>query len=80
MRNRLIQLRSDRGLTKTGLAEKLGVSRQTVISIEQGRYDPSMTLLFAIADLFDITHVAELKEILDADHTPDGETTAAADR
>lgn len=49
MNNTLRQLRTERGLTQQQLAEALGVSRQTVISIESGKYDPSLPLAFKIA-------------------------------
>ena len=52
MRNRLPELRADKGWTQAELAERLGVSRQTVISIERGRFDPSLPLAFQIADVF----------------------------
>lgn len=52
MRNLLPQLRAERRLTQAGLAELLGVSRQTVISIEKGKYDPSLPLAFDIAAVF----------------------------
>lgn len=40
------------GLTQDDLAEKLDVSRQTIISLEKGRYNPSLRLAFKIADVF----------------------------
>ncbi len=46
--------RSDLGLTQAEVAEALGVSRQTVISIENGRYLPSLPLAFRIARLFGV--------------------------
>ncbi|MDX2116139.1 MAG: helix-turn-helix transcriptional regulator [Planctomycetota bacterium] len=49
MNNLLRQLRTERAWTQSELAERLGVSRQTVISIETGRYEPSLTLAFKIA-------------------------------
>jgi putative transcriptional regulator len=52
MRNILRELRAERGMTQADLAEKLNVSRQTVIAIETERYDPSLPLAFAIARLF----------------------------
>ena len=52
MNNRLKDLRAEHGMTQADLAAKLGVSRQTVIAIENGRYDPSLPLAFAIARLF----------------------------
>lgn len=54
MRNRIPQLRRDRGLSQAALAAALGVSRQTVISLEKGRYDPSLPLAFRIAREFDV--------------------------
>ena len=54
MKNRVAQLRSARGWTQVQLACELGVSRQTVISIERERFDPSLPLAFALAGLFDV--------------------------
>ena len=53
MKNLLRQLRAERGWTQADLAERLNVSRQTVIAIETGRYDPSLPLAFGIARVFD---------------------------
>ncbi|WP_436519690.1 helix-turn-helix transcriptional regulator [Actinoplanes sp. HUAS TT8] len=50
--NRIRVLRSEIGLTQADLAAKLGVTRQTVIAIEQGRYSPSLELAFQIARIF----------------------------
>lgn len=52
MKNRLRELRTDRGWSQGELAERLGVSRQTVNAIETGKYDPSLPLAFRIARLF----------------------------
>ncbi|RMI13939.1 helix-turn-helix transcriptional regulator [Cellulomonas triticagri] len=52
MRNSVPELRAAAGLTQSELAQRLEVSRQTVISIERGRYDPSLPLAFRIARLF----------------------------
>lgn len=52
MKNRLKQLRAERGMTQADLAARLNVSRQTVIAIETGRYDPSLPLAFSIAAVF----------------------------
>lgn len=52
MRNRLRVLRAERGWSQQDLAERLGVSRQSVNAIETGKYDPSLPLAFRIADLF----------------------------
>ena len=53
MENSLSEHRKARGLSQQGLAEALGVSRQTVISLEKGRYDPSLPLAFRLAKVFD---------------------------
>lgn len=55
MRNDLKELREAAGLSQAALAEALEVSRQTVNSIEKGRYDPSLPLAFTIAKFFDTT-------------------------
>jgi len=52
MKNRLRVLRAERGWSQQDLAERLGVSRQSVNAIETGRYDPSLPLAFRIADVF----------------------------
>lgn len=52
MTNRLRVLRAERDWSQADLAERLSVSRQTVNAIENGRYDPSLPLAFAIARLF----------------------------
>ncbi len=52
MKNRLEELRKQRGLTQEELANALEVSRQTIGSLENGRYNPSITLAFKIARFF----------------------------
>ena len=52
MNNRLPVLRAEKQWTQADLARLLDVSRQTVISLEKGRYDPSLPLAFKIAELF----------------------------
>ncbi|HTY64341.1 MAG TPA: helix-turn-helix transcriptional regulator [Acidobacteriota bacterium] len=52
MKNRVGELREERGWTKVDLGDRLGVSRQTIHAIETGRYDPSLPLALAIAKLF----------------------------
>jgi putative transcriptional regulator len=52
MRNRLRVLRAEAGWSQAALAERLGVSRQTVNALETGRYDPSLPLAFAISAVF----------------------------
>jgi putative transcriptional regulator len=53
MKNTIRDLRAARGWSQAHLAELLDVSRQTVIAIETGRYDPSLPLAFALAKLFE---------------------------
>ena len=53
MNNRLKVLRAERDWSQADLAERLGVSRQTVNALETGRYDPSLPLAFRIARIFD---------------------------
>lgn len=52
MRNRLRELRAARRWSQAELADRLGVSRQTVNALENGRYDPSLPLAFKIAEVF----------------------------
>lgn len=52
LKNRLEELRKSRSLRQDELGEALGVSRQTVISIEKGKYNPSILLAFKIANYF----------------------------
>ena len=52
MKNRLKVLRAERDWTQGDLADRVGASRQTVNSIETGKYDPSLPLAFKIARLF----------------------------
>ena len=52
MNNNIRDRRAERGWTQQDLAERLGVSRQTVIAVENGRYDPSLPLAMRIARQF----------------------------
>ena len=53
MENQLKQLREGRGMSQQDCANALGITRQTVISIEKGHFDPRLSLAFRIAELFD---------------------------
>ncbi len=55
MKNRLEELRRSRGIRQEELAEALEVSRQTIGSLENGRYNPSILLAFKIARYFDMS-------------------------
>jgi len=54
MKNNLPELRAQRGWTQADLAAKLKVSRQSVNAIETERYEPSISLAFVIAELFEL--------------------------
>ncbi len=53
--NSVQTLRQDKGLTQQELAEKVGVTRQTVISIEKGNYTPSVLLALKLAQVFNVS-------------------------
>ena len=55
MKNRLEEIRKAKGITKEELANAIEVSRQTVGSLENGRYNPSIILAFKIARFFDVS-------------------------
>jgi putative transcriptional regulator len=55
MRNQVREQRLQREMSQAELAAALGVSRQTIISIENGRYLPSLPLAFGISRFFDLT-------------------------
>ncbi|HKH28349.1 MAG TPA: helix-turn-helix transcriptional regulator [Sphingomicrobium sp.] len=52
MNNRVKDLRTERGWSQVELAEKIGISRQSVYAIESGKFDPSLPVAFRIAELF----------------------------
>ena len=55
MKNRIRDLRAERGWTQADLAARLEVSRNSVNAIENGKYDPSLPLAFKIAGIFKLT-------------------------
>jgi putative transcriptional regulator len=63
MRNSVKERRLERGLSQAELANVLGVSRQTVNSIETERYTPSLPLALALGRFFDV----QIEEMFDAD-------------
>jgi putative transcriptional regulator len=64
VKNRIKELRSDRGITQQDLAEKVDVTRQTIHYLEKGTYNPSLKLDLKIAKVFGIT-IEELFELED---------------
>ena len=64
VKNKLKVLRAERDWTQADLAEKVGISRQAVISIEKYKYTPSLELAFLLAKVFgvDVTDVFVLEE------------------
>ena len=55
MKNRIEAIRKERGIRQEDFAKAMGVSRQTISSLENGRYDPSILLAHKIAKLFDMS-------------------------
>ena len=55
MKNRIEEIRKERGIRQDEFAKLLGVSRQTISSLETGRYNPSISLAYKIAKYFGMT-------------------------
>ena len=55
MKNRIEELRNEKGIRQEELAKQLGVSRQTISSLENGRYNPSILLAYKVAVIFGLT-------------------------
>ena len=55
MKNRIESIRRERGILQTDLAKAMGVSRQTISSLENGRYNPSIMLAYKISRYFGMT-------------------------
>ena len=70
MRNRVRELRTQQGLTQEEIAERVGVSRQTIISIESGRYNPSILLAYKLARVFG----QSIEDLFFSEEQPDGES------
>ena len=75
MKNILPELRAQRGWTQGDLALHLSVSRQTVNAVETGRYEPSLSLAFAMAALFALP----IESIFQAQRQPQRFATPAPD-
>ncbi|MEZ0481582.1 MULTISPECIES: helix-turn-helix transcriptional regulator [Planococcus] len=67
MDNKLKELRETHGYSQDQLAKKLGVSRQTIISIEKGRYNPSLPLALQMGQIFE----TPVEDIFFLDGSPD---------
>ena len=68
MKNQLDELRRQHAIRQEDLAQALGVSRQTVISLEKGKYNPSLALAFKLARYFNLS----IEDIFDdSDECPD---------
>lgn len=68
MKNQLEELRRQHAIRQADLAQALGVSRQTVISLEKGKYNPSLALAFKLARYFNLS----IEDIFDdSDDCPD---------
>lgn len=63
MKNRIRVLRAERRWSQAELAAQVGVSRNSIISIENGHFDPSLSLAFAIADVFGL----RIEEVFERD-------------
>lgn len=59
MKNRIRELRKEKSMTQEDLSQLVGVSRQSIVAIETGKYNPSLKLAFKIAKQFDcpVEHV-----------------------
>ena len=55
MKNKIEEIRKERGIRQDDFAKSMGVSRQTISSLENGRYNPSITLAYKIAKYFGMT-------------------------
>jgi putative transcriptional regulator len=55
MKNRIRVLRAEREWSQADLAEKVGVSRNSINAVENGKFDPSLPLAFRIADVFGLS-------------------------
>ncbi|MHA2343553.1 MAG: helix-turn-helix transcriptional regulator [Candidatus Hodarchaeales archaeon] len=63
MKNRIIEKRKELRMTQQELADTVDVARQTIISLEQGRYNPSLKLAYAITKALKVRHIEDLFQI-----------------
>jgi putative transcriptional regulator len=64
MKNRIADLRAERAWTQADLAQRVGVSRQSINAIETGKFDPSLSVAFRLAKQFNLT----VEDIFTDDH------------
>lgn len=64
MKNRIPELRAERAWTQADVAQRIGVSRQTINAIETGKFDPSLPVAFRLARLFGLS----IEEVFTDDH------------
>jgi putative transcriptional regulator len=67
VKTKITQYRKELGLTQQDLAELVDVTRQTIISLEQGRYNPSLQLAYKITKTLNKKHVEDIFEIEEKD-------------
>lgn len=67
MKNRITSLRTERSWTQADLAQRAGVSRQSINAIETGKFDPSLPVAFRLAKLFDLA----IEDVFIDDQEPD---------
>lgn len=60
MKTKIKYLRQERGITQKDLAEKVGVSRQTINALENGKYNPSLVVAHKITQLLNKKHIEEV--------------------
>lgn len=69
LKNRIEEIRRERGIRQEDFAKAMGVSRQTISSLERGRYNPSIFLAYHIARYFDMT----IEEVFLFEEDPEGD-------
>ncbi|MGB7214875.1 MAG: helix-turn-helix transcriptional regulator [Gammaproteobacteria bacterium] len=72
MKNRIRALRAEKGWSQAELAERVGVSRNSINAIENGKFDPSLPLAFRIADVFGL----KIEDIFLRDEDSSGQRSA----
>jgi putative transcriptional regulator len=63
MKNHIAEFRKNLGITQEGLADRSGVTRQTIIALEQNRYNPSLALAHSITKVLKQQHIEDVFEL-----------------